>query len=215
MAPVRLLHEPQRHREHVPGVRDHRRPDRRGDVDCDPLRVDGTGNSALRPSHLQRVRYCARPHHDLLHGDAGDDRRLRQLDRAADDRGARHGVPAPQQHFVLAVAGVVHAVANVAVLRRRAGWQRSGRRLDAVRTALDLGSSRSGGRFRDPVAASCGRVVDSELDQLHHHHLQHARARHDAAQDAAVRLVDPGDDVPSAACVAGAGGRHHHASDRP
>ena len=42
--------------------------------------------------------------------------------------------------------------------------------------------------FAHPVAAPRRRVVDPRRDQLHHHHLQHARAGHDAAQDAAVRL---------------------------
>src|SRR5882724_11176579 len=41
-------------------------------------------------SHLYNVFTTAHGDHDLLHGDAGDDRRLRQLDRAADDRSARH-----------------------------------------------------------------------------------------------------------------------------
>ena len=44
-----------------------------------------------------------------------------------------------------------------------------------------------------------GASLDPGRDQLHHHDLQHARARHDAAQDAAVRVVDPGDRVPAAA----------------
>jgi hypothetical protein len=35
------------------------------------------------PHHLQRVRHRPRSDHDLLHGHAGDDRRLRQLVRAA------------------------------------------------------------------------------------------------------------------------------------
>ena len=47
-----------------------------------------------------------------------------------------------------------------------------------------------GGRLRDPVAASRRRLVDPRRHQLHHHDLQHARARHDDAQDAAVRVVD-------------------------
>lgn len=51
-------------------------------------------------------------------------------------------------------------------------------------------------------------------DQLHHHHLQHARAGHDPAQDAAVRLVGAGHRLPAAAVAAGAGGRDHHAADR-
>ena len=41
-------------------------------------------------------------HHDLLHGDAGDDGRFRQLVRAALDRRARHGVSAAEQPVVLA-----------------------------------------------------------------------------------------------------------------
>ena len=49
--------------------------------------------------------------------------------------------------------------------------------------------------------------VDPGRDQLHHHHLQHARARHDPAPDAAVRVVGPGDRLPAPAVAAGAGGR--------
>ena len=81
--------------------------------------------------------------------------------------------------------------------------------------ALDLGPSRTGGRFRDPVAAYRGRLVDPRRDQLHHHDLQHARAGHDPAQDAAVRVVDPGHRVPAAAGAAGARRRDHHAAHRP
>ena len=101
------------------------------------------------------------------------------------------------------------------VLRRRARRQRRRHRLDALRAALDLRPSRPGDGFRHPVDPSRRRLVDPRRDQLHHHHLQHARARHDAAQDAAVRLVDPGDRVPPAAVAAGACRRHHHAADRP
>ena len=39
--------------------------------------------------------------------------------------------------------------------------------------------------------------------------------RHDAAQDAALRLVGAGDGLPAALVAAGAGRRHHHAADRP
>ena len=84
-----------------------------------------------RHPHLQRVRDLARPDHDLLHGDAGDDRRLRQLVRAADDRRARHGVPAHEQHLVLAAAGLVRAAADLDLRRGRTGRQRRRRGLDA------------------------------------------------------------------------------------
>ena len=78
-----------------------------------------------------------------------------------------------------------------------------------------IGPSRPGGRLRDPLAASRRRLLDPRRHQLHHHHLQHARARHDAAQDAAVRVVAAGDRVPAAAVDAGARRRHHHAAHRP
>ena len=77
------------------------------------------------------------------------------------------------------------------------------------------GPSGPGGRLRDPVAAPRRRLLDPRRDQLHHHDLQHARARHDAAQDAAVRVVDPGDGVPAAAVAAGARRRDHDAAHRP
>ncbi len=90
-----------------------------------------------------------------------------------------------------------------------------GARLDALCAALDHRPSRPGDRFRHPVAASRRRLVDPRRHQLHHHDLQHARAGHDPAQDAAVRVVDPGDGVPAAAVAAGARRRDHHAAHRP
>ena len=65
------------------------------------------------------------------------------------------------------------------------------------------------------LAAPGRRVLDHGRGQLHHHHLQHARAGHDPAQDAAVRVVDAGHRLPAAAGPAGAGRRHHHADHRP
>ena len=81
--------------------------------------------------------------------------------------------------------------------------------------ALDLGAPGHGGRHGDPRAAPGGRVVTAGRDQLHHHHLQHARAGHDATQDAAVRVVDAGHHIPASAGIPGTRGRHHHAADRP
>ena len=168
-----------------------------------------------RQPPVQRVHHRARPDHDLLHGDAGADRRLRQLDRAADDRRAGHGVPAHEQHLVLAAAGLVRAAADLGLRRRRAGRARRRRRLDHLRAAVHLRPSGPGGRFRHPVAAHRRRLVDPRRHQLHHHHLQHARARHDAAQDAAVRVGRARHRVPAAAVAAGARRRDHHAADRP
>src|ERR1041385_699804 len=62
--------------------------------------------------------------------------------------------------------------------------------------------------LRHPLAPPRRRFLDHRRDQFHHHDLQHARARHDVAQDAAVRVVDPGDHVPVAAGDAGARRRH-------
>ena len=73
----------------------------------------------------------------------------------------------------------------------------------------------TGDGLRHPVDPSRRRIVDPRRHQLHHHHLQHARPGHDAAQDAAVRLVDPGHRVPAPPVAAGSGRRHHHAADRP
>jgi hypothetical protein len=80
---------------------------------------------------------------------------------------------------------------------------------------LSTRPARPGGGLRHPVAAHRRRLVDPRRHQLHHHHLQHARPGHDAAQDAAVRLVGAGHRLPAAAVAAGSGRRHHHAADRP
>ena len=169
-----------------------------------------------RQEHVQRVHHRARRHHDLLPGHAGDDRRLRQLVRAADDRRAGHGVSAHEQHFVLAAAGLVLAAADLAVRRRLARHARLRRRLGALSAVLvERRHAGPGDGFRHPVAASGGRFVDPGRDQLHHHHLQHARAGHDDAPDAVVRVVDAGHRVPAGAGAAGARGRDHDAADGP
>ena len=66
----------------------------------------------------------------------------------------------------------------------RAG-RRGGRRLDALCAAVGAGGHGHGpDDLRRPHH---GRVVDHGLDQHHHDHPQHARARHDADENAAVR----------------------------
>jgi cytochrome c oxidase subunit 1 len=64
-----------------------------------------------RQAHVQCVHHRSRPDHDLLHGHAGPDRRFRQLVGADHDRRAGHGVPAHEQHFVLASAACLHPAA--------------------------------------------------------------------------------------------------------
>ena len=136
-------------------VRAVRRSGRRHPVDRHAARAAGARPADLpRRAHVQRVHHRARPDHDLLHGHAGDDRRFRQLVRAADDRRAGHGVPAHEQHLVLAAAGLLHPAADLDVRGGRAGRARRRRRLDDLCAAVDLGPSRPGGRLRHPVAAS-------------------------------------------------------------
>ena len=93
-------------------------------------------------------------------------------------------------------------------------WRR--RRLDHLHApSSTTGHPGPGGGLRDPLASSRRRLLDSRRHQFHHHDLQHARPGHDAAQDAAVRVVDPGHGVPAAAVAAGARRLDHHAADRP
>ena len=191
------------------------RTDRRRLLDRHAHQPDAPGRSALRqrPPDVQRDHHRARADHGVLPGDAGDDRRVRQLVRAADDRLAGHGVPAHEQYFVLAAGTVLPAAADLRLCRRA---RRRRRRLDGLSAALgrDL-SPRAVGRHGDLLAPSRRRVLDPRRHQLHHHDLQYAGAGHDAAPHAAVRVVDPGDGVPPAAGAAGARRRHHHAADRP
>jgi cytochrome c oxidase subunit 1 len=93
--------------------------------------------------------------------------------------------------------------------------QRCRYRLDGLSAALHLGSPGAGGRHGDLLAAPCRCLLDPGRHQLHHHHLQHARAGDDAAQNAAVRVVGADHRVPAAAVAAGARRCHHHAADRP
>src|SRR5580704_13713011 len=110
MATVRLFDEPQGHRDDVPRVRNHRGLDRRRAVDRHSHGTDVSRAADLpEPARVQRLYDRPRLDHDLLHGHAGDDWRLWQLDRPADDWRARHGVPAHEQYLVLAAAGVVRA----------------------------------------------------------------------------------------------------------
>ncbi len=180
-----------------------RGPDRLGAFRRDPARTDEPRHPDLpahlgpacrrhfdrrRQEHVQRVHHRAWRHHDLLHGHARVDRRLRQLVRADHDRRARHGLPAHEQHLVLAAAGVVPAAAALDVRRRLARRARIRRRLGALSAVLvERRDARTGDGFRHPLAAHRRRFVDPRRDQLHHHDLQHARAGHDHAPHAAVR----------------------------
>ena len=95
---------------------------------------------------------------------------------------AGHGLRAHEQPELLA-ADPGGADARGLVLHAR--WRPRGR-LDALRAAHAADGPVDGRRhLRD---APDGRQLHHGLDQHHRHHPQHARARHDADEDADVRL---------------------------
>jgi heme/copper-type cytochrome/quinol oxidase subunit 2 len=153
-----------------------------------PLQV---GLSTDSTEGVRNLSVDSRPDHGLLRGHAGADWRLCQLVRADHDRCAGYGVPAHEQHFVLAAAAGLIPAGDLDVraegppggLGVGGGW--------TIYPPLSTPATPACGGFRDPVAAHRRCLVDPRRDQLHHDHLQHARPGHDAAQDAAVRLVDP------------------------
>ena len=99
----------------------------------------------------------------------------------AADRRVGHGLRADEQLQLLAAAGGRHPADRV-VLR---SGRRDRRRLDAVRAAVHADGPGHGLRdFRDPLD---GRVVDHGRDQHRRDDPEHARARHDADEDADVR----------------------------
>jgi cytochrome c oxidase subunit 1 len=67
-------------------------------------------------------------------------------------------------------------------------------------------------RWTSPsCAAPRRRLVDPGRHQLHHHHLQHARARHDPHKMPLFVWSILVTDLPASSGAAGAGRRHHHA----
>ena len=134
---------------------------------------------------------------------------LRELDDPAADRRARHGVRADEQLQLLAAAARRAADRRVVL---RAG-RRHRRGLDALRAAD--GADGPGHGPRDLRAAHHGRQLDHGFDQHHHHGAQHARAGHDADEDADVRLDLADHRLPADRRDAGARGRHHDDADRP
>ena len=126
---------------------------------------------------------------DLLVRHPDDDRRVRELPRPADDRRARHGVPAAER---AAASGSSSP---------RASSSTSGlfARLRA-RTPAGSTTCRSRSQLYDPgrnidfYALGLifnGARVDDRRDQLHRHDLQAARARDVVQPDAALLLRDP------------------------
>ena len=154
------------------------------------------GPHARAARHAERVdpdeELVQRGAHDARHDDdlprrRPDHGRLRQLPRAADDRRARHGVPAPQRALVLAVPARRDRAVGQLVRGRR---HREGRLVvvpDAVRGPVQPGP-RPG--LLDPQHPHPHAVVARGRDQLHRHDREHAHPRHELDADAALRLGD-------------------------
>ena len=117
------------------------------------------------PQQLQRALHDARDD-DGLPRRRADLGRPRQLPGAADDRGARHGVPAPERALVLALpARRDHPLLELVRGRRRAAGG-----LDRLRAALG-GALHPGARDGplDPLAARADALVARGRDQLPGH----------------------------------------------
>ena len=186
-----LFDQSQGHRHDVPHLRHCRRSDRRFALDGYPYRAHVSGHADFwQPRRFQYV--CERPwpHHDFFHDHACHDRRVWQLDGALDDRRTGHGLPTHEQHLILAATRLLYSARHCPFPSRtsRRPWHR--RRLDHLCAAFHQGHARSCHGLRHPVAPPRGNILDPRRDQLHHHDLKYARPRHDAAQNAALSLVD-------------------------
>ena len=106
---------------------------------------------------------------------------LRQLDGAADDRGARHGVSPPKQFQLLADAGIFRAASHLGFPSGCAGFERCQRGLDPLCPAFNERDAWTCPGLRHPRAPPLQHLFDRRRHQLHHHHLQHARAWYDVA----------------------------------
>ena len=160
---------------------------------------------------LQRALHHAR-HHDGVPGDHAVQRGVLQLHDPADDRRARRGLPAAQR------AVATGSSCSAACSSTPASW--SARRPTAAGSATRASRSRQfspGPQHRLLAArpADTGRLVGAGRRQLHRHHPQHARARHDADAHAGVRVDDAHRAVPHRAGVPADHGRPHLPDVRP
>ena len=133
-----------------------------------------------------------------------------ELPRAADDRRARHGVPAPERAVLLAAPVRRDRLLREPLLRAADG------RLDQLRPPLGRRlPTRRRDRRLDLPDPPHRPVVDPRGDQLHRDDPQHARARHGLGPHAAVHLDDPDLRVPAGARAPGGGGGGDDAAHRP
>ncbi len=119
-----------------------------------------------------------------------------ELPRAADDRRARHGLPAPERPVVLAVRRGRRGLLRVDPL------EPARVRLDLLRTAVGEGVLTDRGRRRvDLHGPPARRRLVRRRAELLRHDRQHARSRHGLGPAPAVLLgdadaVDPADHQP-------------------
>src|SRR5581483_9187666 len=175
-----------------------------------PDAADRPEQPAGRPQLVQRGRDDPRDDDDLPRH-RPDPRRLRELPHAADDRRARHGVPAAERAVVLAVRARRRRALPQLLLEGRRGE----RRLDELRPAVDAALTGRRPGPLDPVAAHPLDLVARRRDQLHRHGHEHARARHVVDAHAALRLVDLHLRVDARPRAADAVGRAHADAARP
>ncbi len=117
-------------------------------------------NSALPlAGNLQRVLHHAR-HHDGLSRGHADSVRLRELPGAADDRRARHGVPAPE--CIQLLDDGVRRPASLFQLHRRLWSLRHGQR--ARRRLVGLCAAHRKGILRPGTIPTTGRWRSSSVD---------------------------------------------------
>ena len=135
---------------------------------------------------------------------------LRQLLRAADDRGARHGVPAPQRALLLVAPDRRDRVLRHALLPPARG------RLVELPAAVGdpVLAQRRPGRLDLPHPPH-RHLLAARRDQLLRHDRQHARARDELGTRTPVHLGDPRLRGAADHRAARGGRRGHDAPDRP
>ena len=175
-------HRPQGDRRPVRGHRAVLHVRRRGAGRDHPGRAGAARAADRRPEHLQRPVLGPRGADDLP-GRHPDLRGTRELRAAADDRRARHGVPAPERAQLLAAAGGGRDDDRELP---GAGRRRLQHRLDGLRAAVRQRAT--GPAVLHDRRAVRGHVVDHDRAQLHRHDHHDARARHDVLAHAAARL---------------------------
>src|SRR6266704_766327 len=179
----------------------------------DPPREHGAGRGHSA-GVLHPTGHHARHVHGVLRYHAAARGCVRELPDPAQDRDARHGIPA-HQHVVVLV--VLRGRARDAVEPVRAG-RRGPRRVDDVRAAV--GAARLLGRI-DRAGALVGLdhsgriVVHPGLLELHHDDHQQPRPGDDVVPSAALGVVPILNNKPGTPGPAGAVGRGEHAAVRP